>query len=150
MHILKTAAMAILLAALVACGTKATPGVSERDHFFVPTTNVEKIWRDYHVNGTDAADRRWKREKWWFIRLEVNTIEEMEDGGRIISYFEPGPLGRVQLEFVDYEGPFNLQSLSDFVLLGSLVADCRVAGLSSDSSLLLEDCELVPVNPRTE
>ena len=98
--------------------------------------DVELVWHDYHA-GEAEGDRRWKSKEKLTVMFHVDTIAEIEEANKVIVSVGSPQVGRVQLDFKNHGRPLNLQSIKDYIY-----AECWVGGMSMDSTLLLEECEL--------
>ncbi len=124
-------AFSLLLAVLAIANCNAGDMGVPRAYF-----PVDEIWRIYQISEVEG-DRAFKRNVKLPVVFHADTIDEIQGDNRVILYVGSPSVGRVQLDFKNGGRPLNLQPVR-----GQVFAECRLDGLSVDSTLLLEDCEL--------
>ena len=95
------------------------------------SVNPRVIWDDYLANET-RANSTWKGD-WLALRLE--SIDEIEDGGRVLKYMGEFGWDYIELDFKNDDDVIHL-NIGDTV-----VAICKLSGFELDSWLNFKDCK---------
>lgn len=95
-----------------------------------PLVNALTIWGDYETNET-RANIQWK-EIW--LRVQLDTISEIESGGKVQKYMNSSGSSHIELDFKEDADVLPLNPGQ------SITAICKLSGFELDSRLNFKDC----------
>lgn len=111
-------------------GSQSTNQVDEMPPTPPPLVNAREIWREYEENET-RANNEWKGI---WLRVQLDTIDEIESGGKVQMYMDSAGFKHIEFDF---------DNDNDVVRLNrgeSITAICRLSGFELDSWLNFKNC----------